>query len=352
MDKISNKILDITEILNEKKVILEFLDENYEIVIQNEKLLDENFIFVSAKKHNHISNFIYVSRMKFEDFKKSNSESTLLVFYDTIQKLFDFISDSINEEKISIKAMNHSHMTLLITAKFPGFKEILSLEIDLKKKECDIDDTIKMLCIKINELEKENKTLRNELNIIKFKMDNNIFENENEQKFIINRLLKIPGCENKKVTFRLLYRLSINGTNVEDFHKMCNNVSNNLTLIKTKQNERFGGFTQLEWTSSNTNRNDDKSFCFSLSKMKIYDPVKGYNTIGDMYSNGPMFCDIFYIGTNNSLNFGSCSTNSNSGTRHRNLNNKDSTTYELYEINNGQQNFNVNEFEFYEVKFE
>jgi hypothetical protein len=65
---------------------------------------------------------------------------------------------------------------------------------------------------------------------------------------------------------RLLYRASRDGRQSYAFHQRCDNRSNTLTLIQTKDGEIFGGFTPLAWDSGNQHKDDPsgKTFLFAL----------------------------------------------------------------------------------------
>eukprot|EP00833_Pecoramyces_ruminatium_P013997 jgi/Orpsp1_1/1188029/evm.model.d7180000061969.1 len=333
------------KILHEKKTTLQYLEEYYEITIKYEEKENEYFISFLAKKEDTPENFTYEIRMKYEDFNTCiNIDSILLNLYDTTEKIYFFIIDVINEKgkkNFLIKQADYLNLTLLITTKFLGFSEPLLMKINLKRKDYDLYDLVKMLCEKVSYLERENK-------LIKFKLDNKIVKDENELNFIKERLLQIPEYvdkkKKKKISLKLLYRLTENGSSVLNFRKLCNNIPNNLTLIKTTEDERFGGFTQRAWTSNGKNKYDNNAFCFSLSKMKIYNIIKNSEAIGDYNSAGPVFLDnMFYIGYyNGSLHDGNCSKNTKSNY---------SGERSPYEINNNKEYFTVQEFEFYEVLF-
>eukprot|EP00833_Pecoramyces_ruminatium_P013998 jgi/Orpsp1_1/1188030/evm.model.d7180000061969.2 len=329
--------ISFSRIIKEKNTALPYLEESYEILLKYGERNSEYFISLNAKKENAIVNFTFEKCMTYEDFKELELDPLLLNIYNTTEKLFSFIVDAINEKKMKIKNVDFTSLTLLITSKILGISEPLKMELNLKRKDCDIYDTVKMLCDKVNQLEKENK-------LIKFKLENKIFNNEDDIKFIQNRLFQIPEFMNKKLSFKLIFRLTEDGTNSSDFRRKCNNIPNNLTLVKTAEGQRFGGFTQQSWTSSGNYKKDDNAFCFSLTKKKIYNIMRGYNAIGDYSNSGPVFLDnIFYIGYNGSLHNGNCNKNSRSNYSGERNN---------YEISGGYQSFTVREFEFYEILYQ
>ena len=110
-----------------------------------------------------------------------------------------------------------------------------------------------------------------------FKLINNNFINSSsiiKDYSYNNYLIKwIEEEINKKfIKFELIFRMSENGTNSEDFHKYCDNRGPTLTLIKTTNNKIFGGFTPLSWKSQGCLIKDlnKQTFIFSLDLKKKY----------------------------------------------------------------------------------
>eukprot|EP00833_Pecoramyces_ruminatium_P009282 jgi/Orpsp1_1/1183314/evm.model.c7180000084667.3 len=374
-EKIERSILE-EEIKNFRTIELKTSDdETYEVFIKlieklDKKQIEKKFILITAKEKDKIIDFVFEKWIDDEILNSLKRESVLIGHCNNMDDFFNFLLDSIEENIISIKKRGSSDLIIKIAYKMIGFKNPVSLKIKLKMKNCNIGDTMKIACQKINKLENENELAKEKINkleneneelmkelekaneklgrfekiveVFQFSVNHKIFENEKEVEFIKNRLLQIPGYETKKVTLKLIYRLSNNGPSISDFHKICDNIPNNLTLVKTIKGERFGGFTQQPWTSSNTDKKDDNAFCFSLSKKKIYNIIKGLDAIGDYNTYGPIFRkDIFYI-SKETLNIGYCENNN------RNYSGEE----KLYEINGGENKFTVHEFEFYQVLFE
>ena len=142
---------------------------------------------------------------------------------------------------------------------------------------------------------------------------------------------------------KLLFKFSEKEDKISDFHKKCDNNPNILCVIKTSKNVKFGGFTEISWTTSNQEKRDDNAFCFSLTKYKIYDIIKGMIAIGD-YDNHIVFRNnIFWISTDyKTLYKGSCVKNSQSNYSGEDI---------MYEINNGEKDFVIDKIEVYQVLF-
>ena len=52
------------------------------------------------------------------------------------------------------------------------------------------------------------------------------------------------------ISSEMIFRISRDGDKSEDFHKFCDNQGPTLVIIKTTNNKIFGGFTPLNWKSS------------------------------------------------------------------------------------------------------
>jgi hypothetical protein len=72
----------------------------------------------------------------------------------------------------------------------------------------------------------------------------------------------------KEKQFTLLWRGSRDGFGARDFHSRCDGHANTLTVILDTNGNIFGGFTPVEWDSSNYGRkkcdSSLKSFLFTL----------------------------------------------------------------------------------------
>ena len=81
----------------------------------------------------------------------------------------------------------------------------------------------------------------------------------------------------------------MDGGDAVKFHSKCDNIPNTLTIIKSKGNRRFGGFTSKTWESEVTFKKDKKAFLFSLDKNKIYSNKNDGYSIFCAKGFGPCF---------------------------------------------------------------
>ena len=144
---------------------------------------------------------------------------------------------------------------------------------------------------------------------------------------------------NKKIDFKLLFRMSRDGSNCSDFHRLCDNKGETLLLFKTTKNYIFGAYTPLSWTSSSSGEvndpNDSLTFLFSLNKMQKYAKIKG-NTARSQTCNGPLLGSGTDIGIYDNMKKGW--TNNGSFLKER-------------ELTNGEDSFELSEIEIFKVLY-
>jgi len=156
--------------------------------------------------------------------------------------------------------------------------------------------------------------------------------------------------------FKLVYRASRDGGDASEFHKRCDELGPNVTLVKTEKNKRFGGFTFCNWgipqkylekmkSNAGILKQDQCSFCFSLDLKKIYyhDDKKGKeDAIFCSSKFGPTFCsNIFAINNNMLTKGGYCTMKKTSCFTGQ------SKDYEI----SGEKNFIIKELEVYEIVY-
>ena len=110
------------------------------------------------------------------------------------------------------------------------------------------------------------------------------------------------------------YRASDDGFSAEDFHRQCDNIRNTITIIKSKNGNIFGGYTDIAWDSNSFYRNDPKAILYSLvnKNNKPFKARVSSNAQYAIYCNGtygPIFGDghDFRISSNSNTNTNSSS---------------------------------------------
>ena len=178
---------------------------------------------------------------------------------------------------------------------------------------------------------------------------------------LVNEHLK-SIYEEKKIRYKLIYRASEDGAFGKIFKNKVSRTKRTLIIISTKNNKTFGGFTEALWNNSNTTRKDEKAFCFSLDKNKIYKSKKyvypkyckenadeknseeNADAIYCKENAGPIFCQMFGINKNFIKDGGYCVQKDLSLMKFEGIQND----YELAD----EPYFKINELEVFEIKFE
>ena len=184
------------------------------------------------------------------------------------------------------------------------------------------------------------------------KIDSKIINKIEELEFLENRLKNNEILKKKNIIFKLLYRATQDGNNVQAFHNKCDNILGTLTIVQTTKGMRFGGYTEQNWYKSDKSnriqRKDSKGvcFCFSLDLFKIYNFNDNSSySIKCLYNYGPYFGNTFFsVRNNNGLLYGYTDYATGSGFFGKIDND--------YEFNNGQKEFSVIEMEVFQIIFD
>ncbi len=168
-------------------------------------------------------------------------------------------------------------------------------------------------------------------------IEKNIIKHPGELEEISSRLQRL--LNKKNIKYKIIFRSNIDGDSAQTFHQKCDKIKNTLILIKASGNKRFGGFTSETWDGDDINKKDDKSFIFSIDKMKVYDIIEGENAINCNPDLGPVFVNQIKLLDKFFTQGGT--------TCKKGMNFK---TTEDFEITDGAEKFGVQEVEVYQLK--
>ena len=352
--------MEAAETAEQKKILKE---KAIETVIDSNKTLiqfqlKENGLYISTEIKNSLTTQIYHGTFSEDEIKKNKYFAEY-----TLEEIFDELIAKSQMRPIEAFKDNDS-IKLKIFLLAIRFKDI---EFILKPKSKNSEDKFKELYDIVNELKKENTELKKEINelqklkqeniqikeqikiLIEFKnkieaerekkhleLDSNILNDDQNKKNKIKEFIS----PNQKIKAELKYRLTRDGNSFDTFHKLCDNISPNLLLIKDNKNNIFGGFTKVSWEKKDLQKNDQDSFLFSLNKnKKYYQKHKEYKTIY-CYSNcGPWFYggDIGF----DQNNMSQCKSHGNGDYLDESLSTNEAGSF-----------FEVHEVEFYKISFE
>ena len=168
-------------------------------------------------------------------------------------------------------------------------------------------------------------------------IEKNIIKHPGELDEISSRIQRT--LNKKNIKYKIIFRSNIDGDCASTFHEKCDKIRNTLILIKASGNKRFGGFTTETWDGNDINKKDEKSFIFSIDKMKIYDIIPGQNAINCNPDLGPVFLSQIKLLDKFFTQGGTTSTKG-----------KNFKTLEDFEITDGAEKFGVQEVEVYQIK--
>ena len=191
--------------------------------------------------------------------------------------------------------------------------------------------------------------------VFELNIDTNILNKEDlsEDFFLFSRLKEMYQY-NRFIRLILVYRGSKDGDRAKNFHTKCDLIGPNITLIRTKKGFIFGGFTIKSWKhlykdvkkdndEYGTEYNDKECFCFSVDLQKIYLNEKpNENVIICNNKYGAIFCGFFKVFDEYSKNGGICGKIKDNcfGGQEKN-----------YEFNGGEELFDIDEVEVFQISF-
>ena len=305
-------------------IIIENTNFNFDISIGNDT------INISLKPVDKEIPFYYNYESTLEDLGKTNKIFAVFNNLEEVKKfLYFFVS---KKENIKINEENDEKIIIQINYLLGPINK--SLEITLEKK---ITDDKKMI-----------QYLTKLLNF--YKMNSNILQYDSKLITNISQIELIKtGIKNydnsKKIKLSLLFRASRDGDTIKAFHDRVDGISPTISLIETKTNYIFGGFTDHAWDSKSGCVKTNNTFMFSFNKKKIYIGKNGGqiccgNDIGPWFCGGSGVYGDNYFKTNNSYEW---ELKSNMGCF-------DGFTEE-FELVGGVKNFMVNEVEVFKVEY-
>ena len=263
-----SEIIEIP-LLEQKPNINEFSEEIFkEISLMKEKIkkLEEKII-----KNNEDDSKLLLEKQNKEilNLKEENKK---------LKEDFSVLKEEIEKQNIQNIALKEEIKNIIkinegLKADIKELKESNKKQNIIKKNEDELKENNKKQNININSYE--------EINV-----DSVIMKNE---EFIMIKNA-VENRINKKIkSIKKLYRATIDGAEAAKFHSKCDNIPNTLTIIKSKGNRRFGGFTSQKWESSSIFKDDKNAFLFSLDKNKIYSYKNDGNAIFCCSDFGPCF---------------------------------------------------------------
>jgi hypothetical protein len=305
-------------------IIIENTNFNFDISIGNDT------VNISLKPVDKEIPFYYNYESTLEDLGKTNKIFAVFNNLEEVKKfLYFFVS---KKENIKINEENDEKIIIQINYLLGPINK--SLEITFEKK---ITDDKKM----ITYLTKLLNVYKMNSNILQY--DSKLITNISQIELIKTGIKKYDNS--KKIKLSLLFRASRDGDTIKAFHDRVDGISPTISLIETKTNYIFGGFTDHAWDSKSGCVNTNNTFMFSFNKKKIYIGKNGgqihcANDCGPWFCNGAGVYKDNYFKENNSYEW----------ELKTNMCFFDGFTEE-FELVGGVKNFMVNEVEVFKVEY-
>ena len=342
----------------------------------------ENIIFKLINYKEFSSNYYTLQANQEELYNLS----PLFKMYQNIDEIYSLLFDAINNKQYRLEKKEQN---VILTLDFYIFKEKkVDISFNLKEQQLKKEDySIEQLYLLIQNLSDENKSIKEEFTSQSKELKNRINDLEKEiskknkeivdikkelkelkdefylkriidNSFNLSKIIKLKEEKNKLISWisekgiikeiKLLYSSKRDGDGYSPFYNKCSNISPTLSLIKTKKERKFGGFTFGKWSDKQgiLKQADSEAFLFSLNNMKKYKILKPNLAIASYsdhssfltYGNNGDGCGIYL--KNNFLTEGG----------------KENHTSKVYNVDSQyclstEENFSVEEVEVYYILF-
>ena len=284
--------LSITHITKQER---EYIIDYDKTKLKLKFTIDSPLLKISIHDFNSSSNFFYENTFNKESLIKINK---IFLMSGTIEEILTTLIYLIENKKYSLNKISENQFDLVLNIYIISKEEKITLNL-YKNYNITKDDIINNLIEKVQSLTKRVEELENwkkekEDKSINIKnsstpssegnkkgsiIENSSILTKEEELHLIENRLKKGIFSNKKLSYKLLYCGTKDGDDSKIFHNKCDNIQNQLVLVKTKEGLKFWGYTRLGFNSSNSAKIDKDAFLFSFDFMKTYDVIEGKETI-------------------------------------------------------------------------
>ena len=235
-------------------------DKEYHIkIIQTEETIKINIEYLLGVKTTYFSNSFNLNEIK-----------TLNRYFNiclTLNEIFEELINLISQGKNTFIIENDKIIFIIPTT----IKTIKEIKFELIKEKKDEKSEIENIIEIINHqnkrlkyLEEENKKQSKIIKELKLKLSPFTEDDFNLIKSYINDDIN-------KVQLELIFDSQRDGFNNKTFFKLCKNKFPTLTLFKTIEGEKFGGYSSISFREEGIFHDPD-SFLFSIDYKRKYKP--------------------------------------------------------------------------------
>ena len=250
--------------------------ENEEDIEEEVEDISSNYIKLKTKYNEIIKNHdkeINQFNIEIQELKEQNNDlkQKINILLEQVDQLNNLITKNNNNYKYPLSSMQN------LIERIEILEELKEESTKSSKKASD----------GIN-MQLNNILIQEKLNIKKLRKcfkSSSILTKDTDFNFLLNKLSKF-----NPTSYKIIYKSSIDGDNIKNFHSNCDGEENIIIIIETVKGLKFGGFTSVGFDSSGYELRDDNAFLFSIDKQKIYDIIPGNNAIYCNRKFGPIFC--------------------------------------------------------------
>lgn len=270
----------------------------------------EKYLNIKASFNEDYITTSYESKYSLEELQ---NQSKYYNQFDNVKMIIKEIKSYNGNNNITAKE-EENKLVLIFPIGSAVYQDIqFTLELKKKTEKEKIEEYEKVLM----KYKEEVISLNDKIKILENKYIIKDFHSEIIKDKNINELIKIWISPFKDASAKLIYHFfckykyplddyELDFNDVGNFHKKCDNKTNILIILKSKD-EIFGGFTPLSFLSDNSYGYDNDSFVFSINKKKKYPKINQDNctSIWKYKDYGPCFSNDLYFkkGTMNLIYF-------------------------------------------------
>ena len=285
---------------------------------------------------------IYELKIQFEKLKELDENFEM---FKRVDRFVKTIKTCIQNEKYSI-ILDKDDNAIIFEMKNELFDDG-GAKLKIPEKKQDLETQVEALTKTVSELRKEIQNLKikeaekEEAAVKSFEQTSIL---KDDEKKLISKWIH----PNKIIRFNMLFNASKDGDSSSTFHYYCDGVFPTITVALDTKGIKFGGYSTTSWSQSTVGASYARapgSFIFNLSNQKKYElsnnfhtnAVYRHNSYGPVFGGGYDLC-LASGGRSNTNNYCNKSTY-NTGNNN------------IFG-NNGQTNFQLSNYEVYQVIFE
>ena len=267
---------------------------------QEEKQEEKRYISNNRKKKNKKQN----KKIKFMNIENNRNNNNNINNQDNTVFCFENV-EILGNKKVFEALVIFNIITILIILCLLG--SIYSIKSDLEYEKLMEDEFIRKLSYLniINENNEDEQIKKdNDFNESE-KLKNSLFENEKQELFFKDEIIKKGGDNIKDVDFILKYSSATDSKNFDVFYSNCKGVVENLILLKNSRGKKFGLFTKnidevlRGKTPKNSNEFQNNFILYSFSSYDILE--YSFKNYIDIYST--FIQSIFKFFSNDEIPF-------------------------------------------------